>query len=134
MIRLILLSLLLAGTALAQDAEVVRQPLDPALGGRWELVEMILPDADIEVVRFALTFDGNEVTVDRAVRIGEEVREEAYTVECYEDADRVIGCLPSEDGAAGYGGLGRYEVDGDTLRLSMPETDYYAVFRRVVEE
>lgn len=132
MLRTALLALLiLASPALAQEVE--RQPLDPALDGVWELVEMTIPDADLEVGHFRLTFDGDSVSVDRTVRVGGETREQAYTVQCY-DASGVIACLPSPDGSTGYSGLGRYELDGDVLRLSMPETNYYAVFRRVEAE
>lgn len=132
MLRIALLaSLVLAAPALAQEAD--RQPLDPALDGAWELVEMTIPDAGLEIVHFRLTFDGDSVSVDRTVRLGGETREQAYTVECY-DLDGVIACLPSADGSAGYSGLGRYEVDGDVLRLSLPETTYSAVFRRVGAE
>lgn len=132
MLRTILLALLsVAAPAAAQEAD--RQPLDPALDGTWELVEMTVPDAGLEIVRFRLTFDGDSVSVDRAVRVGGEMREQAYTVGCY-DAGGAIACLPTADGRAGDSGLGRYEVDGDVLRLSIPETTYYAVFRRVRAE
>lgn len=132
MLRTALLTLLfLAAPAVAQEAD--RQPLDPALDGVWELVEMTIPDADLEVGHFRLTFDGDSVSVDRTVRVGGETREQAYTIQCF-DVDGVIACLPSADGSTGYSGLGRYELDGDVLRLSMPETNYYAVFRRVEAE
>lgn len=128
----LLVPLLLAAPTLAQDAAESR-PLDPALSGTWELVEMVLPDADVEVVRFTLAIEGDSVTIDRVVRIGEEVREQRYTVACGV-AERVIACAPSADGTAGYSNLGQYEVEGDTLRLSLPDTSYQAVFRRVGEE
>ena len=132
MLRAALLSLLLAGPALAQDPEApVRQPLDPALNGTWEMVEMNVPDADLDVVSMVVTFDGSETTTRMTFRVDGELQEETVTSDCA-SFDGVIGCVSTGDKPGRHSGLGVPEITGDTLRFTLPRApDYAAVFRRV---
>jgi hypothetical protein len=130
-LRALALSLVLAASALAQDATpTVGQPLDPALTGTWELVEMNVPDADINPVRMTVTFDGNEATTEMAFVHEGEMREEAFTAAC-SNINGVIQCVTTGDKGGRHNGFGRSEVTGDTLRFTFPGSDYFAVFRRV---
>lgn len=118
-----------APAVLAQNGE--RAPLPAEIQGTWEMVEAASPPG-IEIVRLSLSIDGDLVTLHDAFRMNGEIVERQVTIECF-DVDGVIGCLPSEDGTTGYGGLGAYTIDGDTLRLSSPGTDDAMILRRVDE-
>ncbi|MGB3543357.1 hypothetical protein [Rubrivirga sp.] len=129
---LILLGLIATGVASAQDAD--RRPLDPGLEGTWEMVAFDVPGGGIPFDTLLLSIDGNWVTQTSTYERDGQRQELSFTVECFTMDSRpragtlagtaienVISCLPSEDGVAGYGGLGQPHLEGDVLTLSMPD-------------
>lgn len=131
MTRLALLSLLFAGPALAQDAAPVRQPVDPALTGTWEMVEMDVPGADVEVVAMTVTFEGDDATTAMTFRADGEVHEEVLTSECA-TIKAMVQCVSTGERAGQHSAFGKPEITDETVRFTVPGFDgYYAVFRRV---
>ena len=156
MLRTVSFSLLVfaaVGTAHGQTGEAappapasdVVSP-DPQLAGTWELadgpVEFPRDDVDMTVDRLRLVIgaaggDGApvpqafEVRTTQAVRVGGAQRDLDATSWCTATGSGLIGCRPSHDGdSTGYGGLGLYELDGDVLTLSDPQSGMTTKLRR----
>ncbi|MDT0631750.1 hypothetical protein RQM47_05485 [Rubrivirga sp. S365] len=134
MLRPVLLVLLLtaAGGAAAQ-ADVPPADLPPlpaALQGAWEMVEAPAYDAGPTIHRLWIRVEGNRVTQRDSLSLGNRHAARDFTATCAE-ADGLVSCWPSDRGTqTGYGGLGRYRVDGDALVFEDPDRGDRIVLRR----
>ena len=127
----LVLCALVASGAAAQSAGADAPPLPAEIQGAWEMVEAPDYGHDVTVHQMTLIVSGHRVTQRDVFTAGGESVERAFTATCLV-VDGVIGCLPSDEGTrTGHGGLGRYEVLGDRLVFTDPDSGARIVFRRV---
>ena len=106
-------------------------PLPTALQGTWEMVEAPAYDGGPTVHRMTLRVDGHRVAQRDSLSLGGRHAARDFEAPCAA-VDGAVACWPSDRGTpTGYGGLGRYRADGDTLVFEDPERGARVVLRRV---
>ena len=127
-----LVAVLVSGGAAAQTAPppVGLPPLPEALQGAWEMTEAPAYPTGPTIHRLTLRVAGNRVTQRDSLSLGDRGAARSFTATCAE-ADGAVSCWPSDEGTrTGFGHLGRYRVDGDTLVFEDPARGARVVLRR----
>lgn len=133
--RPLLLALGLAAACTA-SAQTSTPPFDlPALPGplqgTWVMTDAPAYESGPTIHQMTLHVEGNRVTQRDSLSLGERAAVRSFTATCAE-AEGLVSCWPSDEGTqTGYGHLGRYRVDGDTLSFEDPVRGTRVVFTRM---
>ena len=94
------------------------------------MVEAPAYDDGPTIHRMTLLVEGHRITQRDSLSLGDRHAARDFTAPCAA-VDGAVACWPSDRGTrTGYGGLGRFRVDGDALVFEDPERGTRVVFRR----